>query len=120
MERRMNPRKPLCLTATVRYPGEGGGRSIHTVTRNLSYEGIFLETLACAHLQGGIVRVELETPGYGKIVLDALVLRQAADGLGLMFAYYSTEVFEQLDVLLEPEAKKRRCTASVGDQALSA
>lgn len=113
MERRMNPRKPLCLTAAVRYPGEGGARSIHTVTRNLSYEGVFLEALGFAPLQGGIVRIELETPDRGTIVLDALVVRQAADGLGLMFAYYSTETFEQLDALLEPEAKKRRCTAVI-------
>ncbi|HKJ22910.1 MAG TPA: PilZ domain-containing protein [Gammaproteobacteria bacterium] len=111
MERRMNPRKPLRLAATVHYPDEGGARRIQTVTRNLCYEGVFVETLAFAHLQGSIVRVELDTPLHGPIGLDALVLRSRADGLGLMFAYYSTEVFEQLDALLEPEANKRRCAA---------
>lgn len=120
MERRMNPRRPLRLAATVYYPGEGGGSHIHTVTRDLCYEGAFIETLACAHLQGGIVRVELQTPRYGRIGLDALVLRTGADGVGLMFAYYSTRVFEQLDALLEPEADRRRCAAGTYGRLMGA
>jgi len=113
MERRMNPRKPLCLTATVRYPGEGGGGCIGTVSRNLSYEGAFVEARALSGLHGSIVRVELETSSHGRIDLDALVLRETAVGLGLMFAYYSTEAFERLDDLLASETGRRR-TAGAG------
>lgn len=105
----MNPRESLYLEATVRCPGQGGGRSIRTRTRNISYEGALVEDKGFADLRGTIVRLEFEAAPDRIIGLDALVLRAGKEGLGLMFAYYSSHVFEQLDALLASEADRHRC-----------
>lgn len=103
MERRMNARKPLRFPATIRYRSMDASLSMPTMTRNLSFEGTFLETGEIAQLEGSIVRVELAALPSDPITIDALVVHGNRDGIGLMFAYYGNTVFEQLASVLEAE-----------------
>ena len=106
MERRMNLRSPLRLRAVIRYRDTGGNYRLTATTRNLSFEGAFLETGEIAHLQGSIVRLELHVSPEDPLIIDALVVNSRGDGLGLMFAYYNHEAFERLASLLESTANK--------------
>lgn len=103
MERRTYIRKPLHLPAVIRYPCKGRSCSFRTITRDLSFEGAFIDT-GDFTLQGSIIRMEVEACSAAPLVIDALVVRSDTEGLGLLFAYYSSEVFEQLALLLEPES----------------
>jgi hypothetical protein len=117
MERRMNARIPRQLHAAVRYRGKGLNRRLSASTRNLSYDGAFLEIGEDTHLNGSIVRLELEAASDDPLIIDALVVHSNPEGLGLMFAYYSHKVYEQLAALLESKPKKPEAKADSGADA---
>ncbi len=114
MERRINLRKPVRLRAAVRYRDRGENCRLETTTLNLSFEGAFLETGEIAHLVGSIVRLELQAFPGNPLTIDALVVYRNHAGLGLMFAYYKNEVFEQLVTLLESTPNKSDGWAASG------
>jgi hypothetical protein len=105
MERRINLRLNMRLSAVIRYRDAGENRCLTATTRNLSFEGAFMEAGGISNLAGSIVRLELNTLAEAPLIIEALVARSRSDGLGLMFAYYSRDVFEQLASLLESAAK---------------
>lgn len=102
MEHRMNIRMPVSLPVTVYYPGRGGHESCRATIRDLGFGGAFIEAGETAPTKGTIVRVAMEKASGNPVVIDALVLRDDANGLGIMFAYYGDDVFQQLASVLQP------------------
>ncbi len=102
MEHRMNIRMPVSLPARVYYPDKGGHGSFRAVTRDLGFGGAFIEAGENSPAKGSIVRLALTTVPEDPVTIDALVLRSENGGFGVMFAYYSDEVFKQLASVLEP------------------
>lgn len=106
MEHRMNIRMPVSMPATVYYPGNGGHESCRAMTRNLGFGGACLEAGETPPSKGTIVRLAMDNAGGDPVVIDALVLRNDAEGLGIMFAYYGDDVFQRLASMLQPVSEQ--------------
>lgn len=107
MEHRMNSRLCVRLPVTVQISPRMENTRVCTVTRDVALGGACIENKGLDIQEGAMVRLTLElTPG-DRVMIDALVLRSNDQGVGLMFAYYSNEVFDRLAELLEPKTPKR-------------
>lgn len=84
MEHRCGERIPMNLPATVH---KAGGEDVPVTIRNLSYGGAFVALLVDRAVLCGRVDLEFSAPGSDpeQFLWRAWVIRQQADGAGLMF-----------------------------------
>lgn len=106
MTRRMNLRIPVRLPVIVQSPPRADNNCQHTVTRDMSFGGAFVEQRGAPLHKGGIVRLALEGACGDPLFIDALVLRSDELGAGLMFSHYEHAVFDSLAALLEPDFER--------------
>lgn len=103
----MHVRMPVCLSVIVYAPMNGGRSSFCAVSRDISFEGAFIEAVPTRPPKGGFVRLSFETAYDDPLIIDALVIRDNADGFGVMFAYNDDKKFQQLISILQPRLKRR-------------
>jgi hypothetical protein len=99
-ENRWNVRLPIQMEVDVSLPGQG---SVRGRTRNLSFEGMFIEVAPVEFARHALVDVALPLAPNGRATahrIRAAVTRIADNGISLMFTDYDAATFDVLaDVL---------------------
>ena len=107
MEHRVGQRKPVRLDVTLsgRYSSEVQGEIL-----NLSARGAFIRLLGdCSKLRNIVsLRIPMPTEKSGDRECWAMIVRSAADGIGVMFDQLQDFPFEQLAVPSQPQRIKQR------------
>lgn len=98
---------PVCMSLTVYYAAKGRQTSFCTLTRDLSFEGAFIEAGEARPAKGIIVRLVLERSFIDPLTIDALVVRNHTDGFGVTFVDDGDEVVKQLTPILQPMFNRR-------------
>ena len=107
MEHRMNLRHSVQLPITVHVSPRMDHKGLPMVTRDIAFGGACIESEGVDIVEGTMVRLALEIAPDDPVTIDALVVRSNNREVGLMFAYYSNDVFDRLTELLEPQVQRR-------------
>lgn len=100
MEQRWNIRMPVRTQVCIRSPDTG---TIAGRTRDLSFEGMYVETSPDSVSAHTFVQVEFavrDGANWSVVKTPAMIVRSADDGVGLMFPDYDDRVFDGLALLL--------------------
>lgn len=100
-ERRTCIRVPIRAPVTVEFPPRIKNRHAQGTTRDISFDGAFIENISLTPQEGTLARLSLAAASGNPVVIDALVLRNDVHGTVLMFAAYGDEVFAHLTALFE-------------------
>ena len=106
VECRASMRVPVRIPVTIVFPPLVGHQSIRAVTRNVSFDGVLINSRNPSLEKGTHVRVLLEIAGKEPIIVYALVVRSTYEGLALMFTVYEKDVIESLSAVLTTEFDK--------------
>lgn len=107
MEHRMNLRHSVQIPTTVHVSPRMDHKEVPVVMRDIAFGGACIESEGVDIREGTMVRLALEITPSDPVTIDALVVRSNNREVGLMFAYYSNDVFDRLTELLEPKVQKR-------------
>ena len=101
IERRCSPRTPIALKVRLHHPAAG---EINAVTRNVSIEGMFVETDATALSDKTELEVSFITSGDAgprQHRVSAYVVHRNEAGIGLMLRHVAYSDFHAVRFLLE-------------------
>ncbi len=100
MEQRWNVRMPVHTHVSICCPDEG---MVHGRTRDLSFEGMYVETSPEKVTSHTFLEVEFvvrDGAKYTPVRVPAMLARTTADGVGLVFPEYDDRAFDGLALLL--------------------
>ena len=94
-ERRDTPRIPIALDAIVNYNSQNFH---HSITRDISLDGAFVETKTKVPKKGGVeLAIQLPTEGKNKFHrFHAQVVRTTSGGAGVLFDKVDTDAYAAL------------------------
>ncbi|MEJ2346395.1 MAG: PilZ domain-containing protein [Gammaproteobacteria bacterium] len=75
-------------------------------TRNISFDGMFVQAPGWSLQQGTPVQVGIDT-GLGRLHIQAVAVRCVAEGIGLMFTDPSEEAAVALALIMEQNLPRR-------------
>ena len=108
IEHRWNFRVPVQTRVSIR---RRWFRSTVGTTRDISFEGMYVETPAAQELVNNTVQVAIPLNTHTRptvIEVPGLVVRGTDNGVGLLLADYDDEIFQRLAALLAPALDQRR------------
>lgn len=106
IEHRWNLRVPVHTQVSIR---RRWFRSTIGTTRNISFEGMYVETSNARKLIDYTVEVAIPLttdPHPSVIKVPGLVVRGTDSGIGLLLADYDEEIFQRLAALLAPAIRR--------------
>lgn len=101
IERRCSPRKPVAMEVRLHHPSAG---EVIAITRNISIEGMFVETDTTALSDDTELEVSFVTfgaTGPQQHRVSAYIVHRNAAGIGLMLRHVAYSNFHALRFLLE-------------------
>jgi hypothetical protein len=108
IEHRWNFRVPVQTRVSIR---RRWFRSTVGTTKDISFEGMYVETPAARELVNNTVQVAIPVSTHMRptvIKVPGLVVRSTDNGVGLLLADYDDEIFQRLAALLAPALEQRR------------
>lgn len=115
MEQRWNARMPVRTHVSIRCPDDG---MVHGRTRDLSFEGMYVEAppeKVTSHTFLEVEFVVRDGAKYTPVRVPAMLARTTTDGVGLMFPEYDDKAFDGLALLLARHFSEQQF--AVGEQA---
>jgi hypothetical protein len=103
MRGRWNVRIPARVRVDLQLPDS---RCIHGETRNISFDGMFVQAPGWPLQQGTPVEVGIDA-GFGRLNVRAVAVRCVAEGVGLMFTDSSDETAVALALIMEQNLPRR-------------
>lgn len=100
MEQRWNIRMPVRTNVCIRSPDS---EAVAGRTRDLSFEGMYVETAPDTVSAHTFVQIEFavrDGANWAVVKTPAMIVRSEEDGVGLMFPDYDDTVFDGLALLL--------------------
>ncbi|MGA7801694.1 MAG: PilZ domain-containing protein [Gammaproteobacteria bacterium] len=108
IEHRWNFRVPVQTRVNIR---RRWFRSTTGTIRDISFEGMYVETLNAPELINNTVEVAIPVTNQSRrtvIKVPGLVVRSTDNGIGLLLADYDDEIFQRLAALLAPALDQQR------------
>lgn len=103
MKGRWNVRVPARISVDLQVADSG---CIRGETRNISFDGMFVQAPGCSLEQGTPVQVGIDT-GFGRLHVQALAVRCVPEGIGLMFTDSNDEAAVALALIMEQNLPRR-------------